>query len=41
MPSNYDHRDWRIGRDDVTAMWIIAAVILVTIWVASLLGIWQ
>jgi hypothetical protein len=37
MSSNYDHRDWRTSRDDVTAMWIIAAVIFVTIWVLSLL----
>jgi hypothetical protein len=37
MSTNYDHRDWRISRDDVTAMWIIAAVIFVTILILSLL----
>ena len=37
MSTNYDHRDWRISHDDVTAMWIIAAVIFVTILVLSLL----
>jgi hypothetical protein len=35
MSSDYDHRERRIGRGNIAAMWIIAAVIFVTIWVLS------
>jgi hypothetical protein len=37
MSSDYDHRERRISRGNIAAMWIIAAVIFATIWVLSLL----
>jgi hypothetical protein len=32
MSPNYDHRDWRISGGDVTAIWIIAAIIFVAVF---------
>ena len=37
MSSDYDHTERGISRGAIAAMWIIAAVIFVTIWVLSLL----